>query len=65
MQGIYVACIYDDDCFVGNVTEISEQYNEKHVKLMKRNGKCFSWPTKMISVGFLSSTAWDMFGTTA
>ena len=30
MPRMYVACIYDDDWFVGNVTEISEQYNKIH-----------------------------------
>ena len=30
MPGMYFACIYDDDWFVGNVIEISEQYNEIH-----------------------------------
>ena len=28
MPGMYVACIYDDDWLIGNVVEISEQYNE-------------------------------------
>ena len=46
MPGMYVSCIYDDDWFVGNVIEISEQYNEIHVKFMKKNGKCFLWPTQ-------------------
>ena len=37
MPRTYVACIYDDDWFVGNVTEISEQYNKIHdVKFMKK-----------------------------
>ena len=60
---MYVACIYDDDWFVGNVMEMSEQYNEIHVKFMQKNEKCFWWPTKndQCNVGFLCSTAWDMF----
>ena len=41
MPRMYVACIYDDDWCVGNVIEISEQYNEMHVKFMKKNGNCF------------------------
>ena len=44
--GIYIACIYGDDWFVGNVVEISKQYNKIHVKFMKKNGKCYLWPTK-------------------
>ena len=60
MPGMYVACIYDDDWFVGNVIEISEQYNEIHVKFMKKMENAFCGPLKMINVGFLCSTAWDM-----
>ena len=46
MPRMYVACIYDGDWFVGNVTQISEQQNEIHVKFMKKKGKYFLWPTK-------------------
>ena len=46
MSGIYIACNYLNDWFVGNVAEISKQYNEIHIKLMKKNGKCFLWHTK-------------------
>ena len=46
MPGMHVACIYDDDWLTGNVIEISEQYNEIHVKFMKKKGKSFLWPTK-------------------
>ena len=45
MPVMYVACIYDDDWFVGNVIEISEQYNEIHVKFMKKNEKYSLWST--------------------
>ena len=57
---MYVACIYDDDWFVGNVIEISEQYNEIHVRFMIKMENAFRGPLKMINVGFLCSTAWDM-----
>ena len=43
---MYVAWIYDDDWFVGNIIKISGQHNEIRVKLMKKNEKCFLWPTK-------------------
>ena len=46
MPEMYVACIYDDDWFVGHVIGISEQYNEIQVKFMKKNRKCLLWPTK-------------------
>ena len=39
MPGMCVACIYDDDWFVGYVMEIFEQYNEMHFKFMKKDGK--------------------------
>ena len=35
MPGMYVACIYDD-WFIGNVVDISEQYNKIHSKFMKK-----------------------------
>ena len=60
MPWMYVACIYDDDWFVGNVIEITEQYNEIHVKFMIKMENAFCGPLKMINVGFLCSTAWDM-----
>ena len=56
MQGMYVSCIYDDDWFVGNFIEISEQYNEKHVKIRKKMENTFRGPLQMISVGFLCLT---------
>ena len=46
MPGMYVACIYDDDWFVENVIEASEQHNEIHVKFMKNSGTCFLRRTK-------------------
>ena len=61
MSGIYIACIYHNDWFVGNVAEISKQYNEIHVKLMKKKMEnAFCGTLKMIHVRFLCSTAWDM-----
>ena len=59
MSGMYVACIYDD-WYVGYAIEISEKYNELHVKAIKRMRKVFCDTLKMINVGFLCSTAWDM-----
>ena len=46
MPGMCILYLYDDDWFVGNVTEISKQYNEIHVKFMEKNEKCFLWSTK-------------------
>ena len=46
--------------FVGNVIEISEQYNKIHVKFMKKMENAFCGPLKMTHVGFLCSIAWDM-----
>ena len=60
MLGMYIACIYSDDWFVGNVVDISKEYNKIHIKFMKKNGNVICAPLKMISVGFLSSVAWDM-----
>ena len=56
MPGMYVSCIYDDDWFVGNFIEISEQYNEKHVKIRKKMENTFRGPLQMINVGFLCLT---------
>ena len=46
MPGMHVASIYDDDWFVGNVVKISDQYNEIHVKFMKKMENAFRWPTE-------------------
>ena len=59
MPRMYVARIYDD-WFVGNVIEISEQYNKIHVKFMKKMENAFCGPLKMTHVGFLCSISWDM-----
>ena len=61
MPGMYVVCIYKDEWLVGNIIEISEQYNEIHFKFMKKNRKCFSCPTKDNQCWIpLFMTAWDM-----
>ena len=61
MPRMYVACIYDGDWFVGNVTQISEQQNEIHVKFMKKKKEnTFCGPLKLVNVGFLHSTVWDI-----
>ena len=41
--------------------EISDQYDEIYFKFMKKNGKCFSWPTTdgQCWVPFFT-TAWGM-----
>ena len=57
MPAMYVACIYDDDWFVGNVIEISEQYNEIHVKFMKKMKNTLCGLLQMIHVRILCSTA--------
>ena len=58
MPGMYIACIYDD-WFVENDIEISEQHNEINVKIMKKIENAFLFFLKMITVGFLCSTARD------
>ena len=44
--GMYVACIYDGDWYIGIVLKVSVKYNEIHVKFMTKEGKCFIWPRK-------------------
>ena len=41
--GLYVACIYDFDCYIGIVTEVEVELNEFKVNFMRTDNKTFSW----------------------
>ena len=45
--GKYVACIYDNDWFIGNIVERSDINADVLVKFMKRNGKILTWPPEI------------------
>ena len=43
--GIYIACIYDEEWYVGLITETSEECRDVYVKFMKRfNELMLLWP---------------------
>lgn len=44
--GIYIACTYDNEWYVGNIVERSEINQDVLVNCMKRAGKSFSWPRR-------------------
>ena len=37
-QGMYVACVYDNDWFIGNVIDNSSESEDVSIKFMKRDG---------------------------
>ena len=44
--GTYIACIYDDNWYVGNIIECSEEHSDILVSFMNRNeNNILSWPT--------------------
>jgi hypothetical protein len=44
--GRYIACIYDNEWYIGTIVERSEEQNDVFVKFMKRakNSNALSWP---------------------
>ena len=42
--GIYVACTYDGDWYIGNVMEVSHENNDVLCKFMRRNNNSYKWP---------------------
>ena len=44
--GMYVACIYDRDWYIGIVSEVSREHDEIYVKFMKREGRGLTWPKR-------------------
>ena len=42
--GMYVACLYDQDWYIGNVLEVSFEFNDIYIKFMKKHENQFSWP---------------------
>ena len=44
--GIYLACSYDNEWYIGNAKEISEVTDDVLVKFMKQDGVNFRWPNK-------------------
>ena len=42
--GQYVACIYDQDWYIGNVVEIAEEHDDVLVTFMTRRVSTLSWP---------------------
>ena len=45
-QGMYVACVYDNDWFIGNVIDNSSESEDVSIKFMKRDGINFKWPIR-------------------
>lgn len=43
--GKYIACIYDEDWFIGNIVERSEEHGDVYVKFMRRKNNILSWPS--------------------
>ena len=43
--GIYIACIYDEEWYIGIIVEKSEEYKDIYVKFMRRfNTVMLLWP---------------------
>ena len=43
--GKYIACIYDDDWFIGSIVERSDEHGDVYVKFMKRVNNILTWPS--------------------
>ena len=46
--GQYVACIYDQDWYMGNVVEIAEEHDDVLVTFMTRRVSTLSWPPETL-----------------
>jgi len=42
--GKYIACMYDSDWYIGNISERSEEQSDILVRFMKRSDLTLSWP---------------------
>lgn len=42
--GTYVACMYDDDWFIGNIVECSEENQDVYIRFMRRSNLTLTWP---------------------
>ena len=47
-QGMFVACVYDREWFIGVILETNSEHNNIKVKFMSKGMKTnsFSWPTQ-------------------
>ena len=44
--GMYLACVYDNEWYIGIVREISEDSDDVFIKFLKKDGVNFMWPRK-------------------
>lgn len=44
--GIYIACTYDNEWYIGNIVERSEEHQDVLVNFMRRSELNLSWPRK-------------------
>ena len=42
--GQYVACVYDDQWYIGAITKRSEEHEDVYIKFMRRNHQTLFWP---------------------
>ena len=42
-QGMYIACVYDGECYIALIHEYSHKNCDVRVQLMKRNGLFLYW----------------------
>ena len=45
--GKYVACIYDQDWYIGVITEHSNENKDVYIKFMKQNNLVLTWPQSL------------------